>query len=46
MWYEGWEADADVKAEDFKEGYEQMTALLAEDEAWAIASHQAFHGSE
>lgn len=33
--YENWEADANQKADDFKDGWEAMQFQLSEDEAWA-----------
>lgn len=44
--YEGWEVDADVKAQDAQEGYDAMTQALAEDEQWAQYLHESFHGRE
>lgn len=44
--YEGWETDADLTADDMREGWEYMQQLLSEDEAWAAYLHSQFHGRE
>lgn len=44
--YEGWEADADRKAEDFKEGWDAVQSALAEDEQYAQYLFESFHGRE
>lgn len=40
--YEDWLTEAD----EFQDGYDALTAQLAEDEQWAKFMFEAFHGSE
>lgn len=46
MMYEGWEDDADRKADDSQEGWDLMTQMIMEDEEWARVQFEAFHGRE
>lgn len=44
--YEGWEVDADRRAEDARAGWEAVQEALAEDEAYAQYLYESFHGAE
>ncbi len=44
--YNYWDAEADRKSDDMREGWEATQAMLAEDEQWAQHLHSQFHGQE